>query len=111
MCRDSSLIIAPEASSLHPSIFHTLYLLYPDFLSRMDLGVLVLLAEAYKLEPEVNCQKSRRVQTWVEVAAEMAPKLLTLQQRYFQQFVDDFRFDSASRVTALAYIGLAPCLG
>ena len=49
--------------------------------------------------------------TWVEVAAEMTPKLSTLQQRYFQQFVDDFRFDSASRKTALAYIGLAPRLG
>ena len=45
------------------------------------------------------------------IAAEMAPKLSTLQQRYFQQFVDDFRFDSASRITALAYIGLAPRLG
>ena len=28
-----------------------------------------------------------------------------------QQFVDDFRFDSASRIPALAYIGLAPRLG
>lgn len=65
----------------------------------------MLLAEVYKLEPVVNCQKSRLVRTWVEVAAEMAPKL------YFQQFVDDFRFDSASRITALAYIGLAPRLG
>lgn len=45
------------------------------------------------------------------IAAEMAPKLSTLQQRYFQQFVDDFRFDSASRITALVYIGLAPRLG
>ena len=32
-------------------------------------------------------------------------------ETYFQQFVDDFRFDSASRITALAYIGLAPRLG
>ena len=31
-------------------------------------------------------------------------------ETYFQQFVDDFRFDSASRITALAYTGLAPRL-
>ena len=71
----------------------------------------MLLVEAYKLEPMVNCQKSWLVRTWVEVEAEMVPKLSTLQQIYFQQFVDDFHFDSASRITALAYIGLAPRLG
>ena len=71
----------------------------------------MLLAEAYKLEPVVNCQKSRLVRTWVEVAAEMVPQLSTLQQRYFQQFVNDFRFDSASIITALVYIGLVPRLG
>ena len=32
-------------------------------------------------------------------------------ETYFQQFVDDFRFDSASKITVLAYIGLAPRLG
>ena len=32
-------------------------------------------------------------------------------ETYFQQFVDDFCFDSASKITALAYIGLAPRLG
>ena len=32
-------------------------------------------------------------------------------ETYFQQFVDDFRFDSASKITALTYIGLAPRLG
>ena len=72
---------------------------------------LAMLAEAYKLGPVVDYQKSRLVRTWVEVVAEMAPKLSTLQQRYFQQFVDTFRFDSASRITTLAYIGLAPRLG
>ena len=32
-------------------------------------------------------------------------------ETYFQQFVDDFCFDSTSRITALGYIGLAPRLG